>query len=291
MKKTEKFTGFLESLKDNSNVALIEAVKQAFVLTEASVRGMSMPDVKSPERKRLSNTGSKQLSSEEQATNAARFKREGSLARQAGGRASGSMAQIVKFAMSSPFDVEKWMNETLKPAIKQGKLDTDSKYGTDSAKVGFGQRIKNMGKAMLGEGTEVDYGDDWMDEAEHEENRNREYEAQFNKPDETDEDEIGGFKSNKDAKRLAKTRRSSLAEGAEVDYSDKDPFDDIVDEDEDEDKIGGFKSNKFEKRTANNRRTALNENSDKFIAFLESMKDSSNAKIIDSVKAAFSIIA
>lgn len=276
MKKTEKFIGFLESLKDNSNVALIEAVKQAFVLTEASVRGMPMPDVKSPERRRLPSSGSKPLSPEEQAVNASKFKREGSVAKQAGGRASGAMAQIAKYAANSPADVEKWMNEVLKPAIKQGKLGIDKTYGTDSAKVGIGQRIKNMGRAMLGEGTEVDYNDEYEPEIEEDE----------------DEEEIGGFKSNKDAKRLAKTRRGALAEGTEVDYNDADPFEDTeVGEDDDEEEVGGFKSNKFEKRTANTRRAALNENSDKFIAFLESMKDSSNAALIDSVKAAFGIIA
>jgi len=274
MKKTEKFIGFLESLKDNSNVALIEAVKQAFVLTEASVRGMPIPDIKSPERRRLPSTGSKPLSPEEQAANAAKFKREGSVVKQAGGRASGAMAQIAKFAMNSPVDVEKWMNEVLKPAIKQGKLGIDKTYGTDSAKVGFGQRIKNMGKAMLGEGTEVDYKDDYEPEIEEDE----------------DEEEVGGFKSNKDAKRLAKTRRGALAEGTEVDYNDADPFEDAEVGEDDEEEVGGFKSNKFEKRTANTRRAALNENSDKFIAFLESMKDSSNATLIDSVKAAFGII-
>lgn len=195
MKKSEKFISFLESLKDTSNAPLIDAVYEAFVLTEASVRGVPMPDVKSPERRRLQSK-SAPLSPEEQDANSARFKREGSAAKQAGGRASGSMSQIVKYAMTAPLDVEKWMNETLKPAIKQGKLSMDQQFGTDSAKVGFGQRIKNMGKAMLGEGAEVDYTDDYDSEIE-----------------EDDEDEFGGFQSNKGDKRNAQMRRNALAEG------------------------------------------------------------------------------
>lgn len=192
MKKSEKFISFLESLKDTSNAPLIDAVYEAFVLTEASVRGVPMPDVKAPERRRL-QSGSKPLSQEEQDANSARFKREGSAAKQAGGRASGSMSQIVKYAMTAPLDVEKWMNETLKPAIKQGKMSMDQQFGTGSAKVGFGQRIKNMGKAMLGEGTEVDYDDDYEPEIDEDEDN-------------------GGFQSNKDAKRQAKQRRCALAE-------------------------------------------------------------------------------
>lgn len=246
MKKSEKFIGFLESLKDTSNAPLIEAVKEAFILTEASVRGVQFPDIQKPERRRLPSAG-KPISAEEQAANAARFKREGSVAKQAGGRASGAMAQIAKFAMTSPADVEKWMNEVLKPAIKQGKVDMDSKFGTSSAKVGFGQRLKNVGKAMLGEGTEVDYADDYEPEIEE---------------DEEDEEEVGGFQSNKGASRLAKQRRKSLAEGTEVDYNDKDPFDDMDNEEgeeEDEEEVGGFQSNKLKKREASMRRGSLKD--------------------------------
>lgn len=235
MKKSEKFISFLESLKDTSNAPLIDAVYEAFVLTEASVRGVPMPDVKSPERRRL-QSGSKPLSQEEQDANSARFKREGSVAKQAGGRASGSMSQIVKYAMTAPLDVEKWMNETLKPAIKQGKLSMDQQFGTGSAKVGFGQRIKNMGKAMMGEGVE-DLDDD----------------------DEDDDDECGGYQSNKAEKRRAKQRRKALSEGTEVDYSDKDSFEDEDFEEDDEEEEGGFQSNKPQKREACMRRGSLKD--------------------------------
>lgn len=235
MKKSEKFISFLESLKDTSNAPLIDAVYEAFVLTEASVRGVPMPDVKSPERRRL-QSGSKPLSQEEQDANSARFKREGSVAKQAGGRASGSMSQIVKYAMTAPLDVEKWMNETLKPAIKQGKLSMDQQFGTGSAKVGFGQRIKNMGKAMMGEGVE-DLDDD----------------------DEDDDDECGGYQSNKAEKRRAKQRRKALSEGTEVDYSDKDSFEDEDFEEDDEEEKGGFQSNKPQKREACMRRGSLKD--------------------------------
>lgn len=237
MKKSEKFIGFLESLKDTSNSSLIEAVKEAFVLTEASVRGVSFPDVKKPERRRLPS-GGKPISPEEEAANAARFNREQSAGKQAGGRASGSMAQIVKYAATAPIDVEKWMNEVLKPAIKAGKQGMDAQFGTNSAKVGFGQRLKNMGKAMLGEGTEVDYADDYEPEIEEDE-----------------EEEVGGFQSNKGASRLAKQRRSALAEGAEVDYMDDDQEE--FEEEEDEEEVGGFQSNKLQKREASMRRGSL----------------------------------
>lgn|SRR5574343_99282 len=237
MKKSEKFISFLESLKDTSNAPLIDAVYEAFVLTEASVRGVPMPDVKSPERRRLQSK-SAPLSPEEQDANSARFKREGSAAKQAGGRASGSMSQIVKYAMTAPFDVEKWMNETLKPAIKQGKLSMDQQFGTGSAKVGFGQRIKNMGKAMMGEGVE-DLDDDVEDD---------------------DDDECGGYQSNKAEKRRAKQRRKALSEGTEVDYSDKDSFDDEdFEEGEEDEEEGGFQSNKLQKREASMRRGSLKD--------------------------------
>lgn len=238
MKKSEKFISFLESLKDTSNAPLIDAVYEAFVLTEASVRGVPMPDVKSPERRRLQSK-SAPLSPEEQDANSARFKREGSAAKQAGGRASGSMSQIVKYAMTAPLDVEKWMNETLKPAIKQGKLSMDQQFGTGSAKVGFGQRIKNMGKAMMGEGVE-DLDED-LDEDD-------------------EDDECGGYQSNKAEKRLAKQRRKALSEGTEVDYSDKDSFDDEdFEEAEEDEEEGGFQSNKLQKREACMRRGSLKD--------------------------------
>lgn len=269
MKKSEKFISFLESLKDTSNAPLIDAVYEAFVLTEASVRGVPMPDVKSPERRRL-QSGSKPLSQEEQDANSARFKREGSAAKQAGGRASGSMSQIVKYAMTAPLDVEKWMNEVLKPAIKQGKVSMDKQFGTNSAKVGFGQRIKNMGKAMLGEGIDPDVGFDIyevynkfypnssIEELESIKNvAPGIYSSIVNKlkkyVDNTlvgNDGELRSFPFAMDG-----TVKKSRMEGTEVDYEPEIE----EDEDDEDEEVGGFQSNKLQKREASMRRSSLKD--------------------------------
>lgn len=194
MKNSQKFIAFLESLQNESNAALIGAVKQAFTLTEASVRGLSFPDVKSPERMRLQSKSAKPLTPEEQSARAAEFKRKTAMANQASGRMQGVMSQLVKYAANSPIEVEKWMNEVLKPAIKSGKLDIDSRFGTSSAKTGILQRVKNAGKAMMGEGVEDMEEEDITDVAI---------------ADDEDDDDIGGFISNKFQKREANLRRSS----------------------------------------------------------------------------------
>jgi hypothetical protein len=243
MNKEEKFYSFLESLKTEKNETLIESVKEAYAITqkfalnEATIRGMPMPDIKSPERMRLPSK-TKPATPEEIASNNARFKRESSQAGQGRGRASGAMKQVEKYAMTAPAEVEAWINTVLKPAIKAGKQDTDSRYGTNSAKVGFGQRLKNVGKAMLGEGQEVAY-DDQDDEDENEE-------------------ELGGFQSNKQQKREAAQRRGVLKEGQEVDYTDDDPFAGL-DDDEEEEEVGGFESNKLQRREAQMKRGSVKQ--------------------------------
>ncbi len=195
MKNSQKFIAFLESLQNDSNTELIGAVKQAFTLTEASVRGLSFPDVRSPERMRAPSKASKPLTAEEQAARSAELKRKGALAKQAAGRINGPMSQLAKYATVSPLDVEKWMNEVLKPAIKAGKLDMDSRFGTDSAKTGILQRVKNAGKAMMGEGVEdMEEDEDLTDVAVE---------------DDDDDKDIGGFISNKFQKRDANLRRAS----------------------------------------------------------------------------------
>jgi hypothetical protein len=195
MKNSQKFIAFLESLQNDSNTELIGAVKQAFTLTEASVRGLSFPDVRSPERMRAPSKASKPLTAEEQAARSAELKRKGALAKQAAGRINGPMSQLAKYATVAPLDVEKWMNEVLKPAIKAGKLDMDSRFGTDSAKTGILQRVKNAGKAMMGEGVEeMEVDEDLTDVAVE---------------DDEDENDIGGFISSKFQKRDANLRRAS----------------------------------------------------------------------------------
>lgn len=238
MNNEEKFYSFLESLKTENNETLIESVKEAYELTqqlslnEANVRGIAMPSIKSPERRVPSK--SKPVSPEEIALTNAKLKRDASQAGQGRGRASGSMKQLEKYAMMAPIEVEQWMNTVLKPAIKAGKQDTDTKFGTTSAKVGFGQRLKNVGKAMLGEGQEVAYDDQLDDEDENEE-------------------ELGGFQSNKQQRREAAQRRGVLKEGQEVDYTDDDPFA-VLDDEEDEEEAGGFESNKQQRREAQMKR-------------------------------------
>lgn len=196
MKNSQKFIAFLESLQNDSNTALIGAVKEAFTLTEATVRGVNFPDVKRPERMRTPSKPSKPLSPEEQSARSAAFKRTGALANQASGRMSGVMSQLVKYAATAPIDVEKWMNEVLKPAIKAGKIDMDAKFGTSSAKTGIIQRVKNAGKAMMGEGVEEMEADEDLTDVAVE-------------GDDEDDEDIGGFISNKFQKRDANLRRAS----------------------------------------------------------------------------------
>jgi len=243
MNKEEKFYAFLESLKTEKNSTLIESVKEAYALTEAwltqkdfAPTGMAKEGF---DRRKAERGAKKPSAPVDVEANKARFKRDASVASQGRGRASGSMKQLEKYAMTSPIEVEQWMNTVLKPAIKAGKQDTDTRYGTDSAKVGFGQRLKNVGKAMLGEGQEVAY-DDQDDEDENEE-------------------EVGGFQSNKQQRREAAQRRGVLKEGQEVDYTDADPFAGIDDDDEDEEEVGGFESNKLQRREAQMKRGSVKQ--------------------------------
>lgn len=243
MNKEEKFYSFLESLKTEKNETLIESVKEAYAITEAwltqkdfAPTGMAKEGF---DRRRAERDSKKPSQPVDVEANKARFKREAAVAGQGRGRASGSMKQIEKYAETDPAGVEKWMNEVLKPAIKQGKLGMDKQFGTDSAKVGIGQRLKNVGKAMLGEGQEVAYDPD--DE------------------DDEDEDSVGGFQSNKQQRREAAKRRGVLKEGQEVDYNDADPFAGIDDDDEDEEEVGGFESNKLQRREAQMKRGSLKQ--------------------------------
>lgn len=195
MNNSEKFIAFLESLKTSSNASLIDAVKNGFELTEANVRGMNFPDVAPTSRR---NVSTKQLSAEEQAANTARFKREGAKSRQGAGLAKSAVAQLAKYAKIAPMDVEAWINEVIKPAIKEGKVDLDTKFGTNSAKTGVVQRLKNAGKAILGEGVEDEYEEVVVNDVDD-----------FDDADFDDEDELGGFQSNKFMKREANMRRES----------------------------------------------------------------------------------
>ena len=242
MNKEEKFYAFLESLKTEKNTTLIESVKEAYALTEAWVTqkdfaptGMAREGF---DRRKAERDSKKPSAPVDVEANKARFKREKYVGNQTKFRASGAMKQIEKYAMTAPADVEAWINTVLKPAIKQGKLGMDKQYGTDSAKVGFGQRLKNVGKAMLGEGQEVAY-DDQDDEDENEE-------------------ELGGFQSNKQQKREAAQRRGVLKEGQEVDYTDDDPFAGL-DDDEEEEEVGGFESNKLQRREAQMKRGSVKQ--------------------------------
>lgn len=152
MNKEKMFITFLESLRDEKNTHMIDAITEGFALTE----GLRVPDIKNgaadaidsfKNRKNGKQTSGK-LSDDEVAANRNKFAREEKSAKQQNWRVAGSMASIVKFAKVQPLDVEKWMDETLKPAIKEGKQGMDQQFGTNSAKRGILDRVKSAAKSF-----------------------------------------------------------------------------------------------------------------------------------------------
>ena len=153
MNKEKMFRTFLESLRDEKNTHMIDAITEGFALTE----GFRVPEVHngaaaaidaSKSRRMSANKQSVKLSDEQVADNKAKFAREEKSAKQQNWRVSGSMASVVKFAQVQPMEVEKWIEETLKPAIKAGKKDMDGKFGTETAKRGIFDRVKSAAKSF-----------------------------------------------------------------------------------------------------------------------------------------------
>ena len=152
MNKEKMFLTFLESLRDEKNTHMINAIAEGFALTE----GLRVPDIKNgaadaidsfKNRKNGKQTSGK-LSDDEVAANRNKFARAEKSAKQQNWRVAGSMASIVKFAKVQPLDVEKWMDETLKPAIKEGEQGMDQQFGTNSAKRGILDRVKSAAKSF-----------------------------------------------------------------------------------------------------------------------------------------------
>lgn len=151
MNKEKMFITFLESLRDEKNTHMIDAITEGFALTE----GFRLPDIKNgaadaidASKGRMGRKSAEKLSDAQVAERKDKFAREEKSAKQQNWRVAGSMASIVKFAKVQPLDVEKWMDETLKPAIKEGKQGMDQQFGTNSAKRGILDRVKSAAKSF-----------------------------------------------------------------------------------------------------------------------------------------------
>lgn len=151
MNKEKMFITFLESLRDEKNTHMIDAIAEGFALTE----GFRFPDIKNGAadaidafKGRMGGKPAAKLSDAQVAERKDKFAREEKSAKQQDWRVAGSMASVVKFAKNQPMAVEKWMEETLKPAIKAGKMEMDQQFGTDSAKRGIMDRVKSAAKSF-----------------------------------------------------------------------------------------------------------------------------------------------
>lgn len=163
MNKEKLFINFLESLRDENNGHMIDAINEGFALTE----GFRIPDIKngaadaidSFKNRMKDGKPARKLSDDEVAARKAKFDGEEKKAKQQDWRVSGSMASVVKFAQTNPSMVEKWLETTLKPAIRAGKESMDREFGTDSAKRGIFDRVKSAAKSFTesGDRTIIDY--------------------------------------------------------------------------------------------------------------------------------------
>ena len=162
MNKNQKFLAFVESMRDSSNSSLIESIKEGFALVENGIHSLPQPNLGGGAMSRFAErnaernkTEDKPLSADEQQARHEHFARQEKKGAQDQWRVSGGMKQILNYATQNPALVEKWMNEQLKPAILAGKQDTDSKFGTDTAKKSLFQRMKSAAGAFTEAGEEL----------------------------------------------------------------------------------------------------------------------------------------
>jgi hypothetical protein len=145
MNSSDKFTEFLSSLNESvnkdSDKKLIKAVLEAYSLLEGPYVWNSAK-TQSPETRR-NRSAAPQQSAEDIADNNADLKRRQKAANQAGGRLKGVQSQLLKAASVAPMEIEEFIkSDVLRNAIKAGKADLDSKFGTDTGKRSLKDRIK-----------------------------------------------------------------------------------------------------------------------------------------------------
>jgi hypothetical protein len=144
MNSSDKFTEFLSSLNESvskeSDKDLIKAVLEAYSLLEGPYVWNNK--AKAPETRR-NRSAAPQQSAEEIADNNADLKRRQKAANQAGGRLQGVQTQLLKAAKVAPMEIEEFIkSDELRAAIKAGKADLDSKFGTDTGKRSIKDRLK-----------------------------------------------------------------------------------------------------------------------------------------------------
>lgn len=152
MNKNKLFITFLESLRTEKNSLMIDSIHEGFALTE----GFRIPETKNgaanaietAKTRMKASQPSQKLSDEQVAERKNQAARETKSAKQDDFRVSGSMAQVAKLALQKPLEVEEWLEKTLKPAIKQGKVQMDGKFGTESSKRGLFSRAKSAVKSF-----------------------------------------------------------------------------------------------------------------------------------------------
>ena len=145
MNPNEKFKHFLstlqESVKTDEHKRLLEAVTEAYTLLEGNpyifAKGAS------PVQKRAMRSKSASQSEEEIEARANELQRREKQAKQAGGRLKGVQTQLLKAAQVAPMEVEAFLQSSeLRDAIKSGKEDLDRRFGTNTAKKSFTERLK-----------------------------------------------------------------------------------------------------------------------------------------------------
>lgn len=152
MNQQEKFKKFLadlhESVPSDADKKLLEAVTEAFTLLEANPYIFAGKKPDPVQRRAIGQKMTPQSEEEISAANAERDRKE-KLARQAGGRLQGVKTQLLKAAQVAPMEIEEFMRSSeLRDAIKAGKSELDKRFGTETSKRSFLDRLKGAARGF-----------------------------------------------------------------------------------------------------------------------------------------------
>lgn len=194
MNKKEQFYTFLESITDSDNTDLIEAVKEAFTITEAGVRGIQFPDVNTREIRNKVTESNKtpQTQQQIQDRNAERLsvqKKNNVIS----GRVKSHMTNIVSELAKDPtiaMLIEPWMKDSLIPAIKAAKGQKTGVFG--KIKGFFGEGVEGdecEEPSVIEEGIEGDLEEENPEFQDSDESEELDIPAEF---DDFDDEQVGG---------------------------------------------------------------------------------------------------
>jgi len=146
MNTPDKFKEFLsslhESVKDDADKKLLEAVTEAYTLLEGNPYIWNNSSSGPVTRRGASSAAPSQTEEEIGAANAERNRKQ-KLANQAGGRLKGVKSQLIKAAKAFPLEIEEFIrNGEILGAIKEGKAQLDQQFGTETGKRSLKDRFK-----------------------------------------------------------------------------------------------------------------------------------------------------